>query len=185
MGWDTVAGKVIDFLKVIFTRKQTSDAIRDAKKIRDQALELIRSNLNIDCFFIIMVHNGGGRFRPHGFKYWSIIDGECDTKVMPRYDNESYQLINADNEFLQFALNLYEQRVVSVRVDEMPKGNLRTSYEYEGLEFIKFYFLKQDKFGLWFIMVGTTAPDESLDDPEQAGKIFFAINNIKNLIRKY
>jgi len=67
----------------------------------------------------------------------------------------------------------------------MPQGNLRTSYEYEGLEYIRYYFLKQDRNAMWFILVGTTAPDEPMDNVYQRRKIFLAVNNVKNIIRGY
>lgn len=186
MAWEiAVVSKFLDLLKVLFTRKKPSDAIKDSIKIRILARELVYSGLSIDCFFIVMVHNGGSRLRPHTFKFWSIIDGEYDEVTMPKFKYSEYQNTNVDLEFNHLADSIYEKKEVAIRVDEMPQGKLRTCYEYEGFEFLRYYYLKQDKNAMWFIMVGTAAEDEPMDSVHQRRKIFLAVNNVKNIIRGY
>jgi hypothetical protein len=185
MGWDIVGEKLVDLLKIVFVRKKPSDAIKDSIKIRIQANELVYSGLSIDCFFIVMVHNSGGKLKPHNFKFWSIIDGFFDEVTLPKFKYDNYQNTNMDLEFAQLAARIYEKKEVSIRTSELPVDNLRTSYEYEGLEYIRFYYLKQDRNAMWFIMVGTAAEDESLESVHQRRKIFLAVNNVKNIIRGY
>lgn len=185
MGWDTVAESLLDFLRVVFSRKKPSDAIRDSIKIRILAEELVFSGLSIDCFFIVMAHNGAHKMKPHGFKYWSIIDGSYDELTMGKFRYVNYQNTIIDLEFAQLVDRVYEKKEVFIGVDEMPEGNLKNSYEYEGLEYIKFFYLKQDKRALWFIMVGTAAPAETLDTVLHKRQIFLAVNKVKNIIRGY
>src|SRR5688572_8196536 len=185
MGWDTVAERLMDLLKVLFSRKHPSDAIKDSIKIRIQGRELVYSGLSVDCFFIVMVHNGGGRMKPHTFKFWSIIDGSYDDVTMAKFKYESYQNTIMDLEFAQLAARIHEKKEVAISTRELPDGNLRTCFEYEGLEYLRLFYLKQDRNAMWFIMVGTTAEDEPMENVYQRRKVFLAVNNVKNIIRGY
>lgn len=181
----TVLNKLMDLLKLIFKRKQPSDAIIDSINIRVLAEELIKKGLGVDCFFLVMVHNHGGKVRPDNFMFWSVIDGAYDKNLMNGFEFKNYQLVNTELDFLQLAKRIYEKKEIEIRVNEMEPGSLRTSFEYEKLKYLRCFYLKQDKRGLWFIMVGTTAQDELLAQIEQKGKIFIAVNNVKNIIRGY
>src|SRR5690349_15845245 len=183
MPWDIVAERLLDFIKVLFNRKKPSDAIKDSIKIRILAEELVYSGLSIDCFFIVMAHNGNSKMKPHGFKYWSIIDGSYDELTMGKFKYTSYQNTIMDLEFAQLVNKIYEMKEVSLVTKYMPEGNLKTSYDYEELEYLKFFYLKQDRRAMWFIMVGTTAENESLESNQQKRNIFIAVNNVKNMLR--
>lgn len=185
MGWDILATGLVELLKIMFTRKKPSDAIRDSINIRIKAEELVFSGLSIDCFFIVMAHNGARRMKPHGFKYWSIIDGSYDELTMPKFRYVNYQNTIMDLEFAQLVDRVYTKKEVFIKVEELPEGNLRTAFEYEGLEFIKIFYLKQDTRALWFIMVGTAAPGETLASTLHKQQIFLAVNKVKNIIRGY
>jgi hypothetical protein len=185
MGWDIVADKFLDFIKIIFSRKNPSEAMVDAINVRLLGEELVESHLSVDCFFIVMVHNHGGRIRPDNFIFWSVIDGFYNDIMMKKFFYKNYQMVHAETELLQLARQVYEKKEFSVRVSEMVKSSLRTSFEYQGLKYIRFYYLKQNKRAMWFIMVGTTAEKESLDSIEHEGKIFIAVNGVKNIIRGY
>lgn len=188
MAWDMVATGFLDLLKIVFSRKkkkQTSDAMIDAINVRLLAKDLIESGTGVDCFFIVMVHDSGGKVRPDSFIFWSIIDGDYNEVLMPRFSLKRYRLINMETEFLLMAKRIYEKKGVAVRVDQMEKSSLRTSFEYERLKYLRFFYLKQDTRGMWFIMVGTTAENESLDSIDSEGKIFIAVNSVKNIIREY
>lgn len=187
MAVDIVAiGKwVWDIVKVWLSKKKPSDAMIDAINIRLLADELITSGISVDCFFIVMVHNHGGKLRPDNFMFWSIIDGSFDEVLMPDFKYKNFQLINTDIDFLQLARRIYEQKGVAVTVDQLNKGQLKTSYEYLGLKYLRFFYLKQDKRAMWFIMVGTVSANETLDHVTQEGKIFIAVNAVKNIIRGY
>ncbi len=186
MAWDIVAlGKgLIDLLKLWLARKKPSDAMIDAINIRLLAEDLVDGKgLSVDCFFIVMIHNHGGPVRPHNFMFWSIIDGYYNELTMPNFRYKNHRLINMEIDFLQLASRIHDQKGIAVTVDNMDKGSLRTSLEYENLKYCRFLYLKQNKRAMWFIMVGTTAEKETLDDVEHEGKIFIAFNSIKNIIK--
>jgi len=187
MSLDIVAlGKgLIDILKIWLARKKPSDAMIDAINIRLLAEDMVESGLSVDCFFIVMIHNHGGRVKPHNFIFWSIIDGYYNELTMPKFKYKNHRLINMEIDFLQLSTRIHEQKGVAVTVDKMDKGSLRTSFEYENLKYLRFLYLKQNKNAMWFLMVGTTAEEESLDSVEHEGKIFIAFNSIKNIIRGY
>lgn len=186
-----IVGAVKSFLDLIKVwligkkKKQTSDSIIDQINIRLLSKALVKRPISVDCFFIVMIHNGGGPVRPDGFVFWSIIDGAHNEIMMPMFDQKNYLLVNMEMEFLLLAKRIYEQKGVGIRVDQMEKSSLRTSFEYERLKYIRFLYLKQDKRGMWFLMVGTTASDESLGSVQAEGEIFIAFNSVKNIIRDY
>jgi hypothetical protein len=189
MAWDLVglAKGAIDLLKIWLSRKKPSDAMIDAINIRLLAEDIVDSErgLSVDCFFIVMIHNHGGPVRPHNFIFWSIIDGYYNELTMPNFKYKNHRLLNMEIDFLQLATRIHEQQGVAVTVDKMDKGKLRTLFDYEGLKYLRFLYLKQNKRAMWFIMVGTTEEKETLDDVEHEGKIFIAFNSIKNIIRGY
>lgn len=186
MAWSVVAEKILDFLKIVFSRKKPSDAMIDAINIRILSKDLVQGKgLSIDCLFIVMIHNHGGPVRPHNFLFWSVIDGYHNELTLPNFAYENHRLVNMETDYLQLATRIHEQKGVAVTVDKMDKGKLRTSLEYEGIKYARFFYLKQDKRAMWFIMVGTTAEAETLDDVEHEGKIFIAVNSIKNITRGY
>jgi hypothetical protein len=189
MAWDLVglAKGAIDLLKIWLSRKKPSDAMIDAINIRLLAEGVVdsKNSLSVDCFFIVMIHNHGGPVRPHNFMFWSIIDGYYNELTMPKFKYKNHRLINMEIDFLQLATRIYEKKGVAVEVDKMEKGSLRTSLEYESLKYIRFLYLKQNKRAMWFIMVGTTAPNETLASIDAEGEIFIAFNSIKNIIRGY
>jgi hypothetical protein len=185
-----IAGAVksfFDFLKIAFSsnRKMPSDAIIDRINIRLIGKELVKKKYSVDCFFLVLVHNGGGKLRPDNFIYWSIIDGWYNEELMKGFDHEKYILVNTETEFLLLARRIYENKGVGVRVDQMEKSKLKTSFQYERLKYIRFFYLKQDKRAQWFIMVGTTAENETLDSLGAEAEIFSAVNSVKNIIKDY
>lgn len=188
MAWDIVslAKGVIELFKIWLSRKKPSDAMIDAINIRLLAEDIVDdTRLKTDCFFIVMIHNHGGNVKPHNFMFWSIIDGYYNEETMPKFKYKNHRLINMEIDFIQLATRIHDQKGVAVTVENMDKGRLRTSLEYEDLKYLRFFYLKQNKRAMWFIMVGTTAEKETLDDVEHEGKIFIAFNSIKNIIRGY
>jgi hypothetical protein len=184
-----IAGAVksfFDFLKIVFSkRKNPSDAIIDRINIRLIGRDLIKGKNAIDCFFLIMVHNGGGKIRPDNFIYWSIIDGEYNDVLMKGFDHEKYILVNTESEFLLLARRVFENKGVGLVVDQMEKSKLKTAFQYERLKYIRFFYIKQDKRAQWFVMVGTTAEKETLDSIDAEAEIFSAVNSVKNIIKDY
>lgn len=188
MAWDIggITKGLLDLLKILFARrKKPSDALIDGVNIRLISKGLVKGRHAVDCFFIVLVHNHGGKLRPDNFMFWSIIDGWYNEDLMKGFELENYQLVNPDTEFLLLARRIYEKKGVGVVVDQMEKSNLKTSFQYERLKYIRFFYLKQDKRGIWFIMAGTMAENEYLDSIDAEGEIFIAINSIKNIIRDY
>lgn len=185
MAWDIALEKLLDFLKLVFTRKKPSDAIRDSIRVRELAKELVYSGNSIDCFFIVMAHNGNRRMMPHGFKYWSIIDGSYDELTLPKFNYMNYQNMIMDLEYAQLVARIYEKKEVDIKSSSLPPGNLKLSYEYEDLQYVKYFYLKQDRRALWFVMVGTAAQNEALESVYARRRIFIAINKVKNIIRGY
>lgn len=176
---------VIEIIKVWLARKKPSDAMIDAINIRLLAEDVVDSGLSIDCFFIVMIHNHGGAVKPHNFMFWSVIDGYYNELTLRKFRYKNHRLINMEIDFLQLSTRIYSQKGVAIKVSNMEKGSLRTSFEYEDLKYLRFLYLKQNKRAMWFIMVGTTAEAETLDNVEHEGKIFIAFNSIKNIIRGY
>lgn len=176
---------LIRILTLLWDKRKPSDAIKDAIKIRIIAEDLISSDLSIDYFFLVMVHNGGRRIIPHGFKYWSIVDGSYNKFLMKNFEFSNYQNTNIDFEFAQFVAQVYEKKTMDVQTDHIPAGVLKTNYDFENVKFTRVFYLKQDRRALWYLAVGTTADNEKFSTNRHRHEIGVAVNQVKNIINKY
>lgn len=184
MGWDTVGEKFLDLIKILFTRKKASDVFKDSVKINEVSKGCVLSGLSVDCFFLVMAHNGSGILKPHGFKFCSIMDGTWNDVLIRRFKIEDYRNIEIDYDYAMLLINIRHYKEYSSKTEEM-NGNLRTRFEYEGITFAKFFFLKEDRNAMWFIVAGTTAHDECFKTQAKRQLLSVAVNKVKNIIRKY
>lgn len=187
MEWIEAVGRFfVAVVKGLLPARRPSYAIKDKIKIRIIAEELVSTDLSIDFFLLVMVHNGKGRLLPHGFIKRSIVGGAVNHEMMPRFAFASYQDILLDFEFTQLIDRVYTEKEVEMYVGELHKGgNLRTDYEYERVKYSKFFFLSQDKMAMYFIVLGTTADNENLISNRHKHLIGIAVNEVKNIINKY
>lgn len=180
-----VAEKVLDLFKILFTRRKASDVLKDAVAIRKVAGDIVSTDLSIDCFLLVMVHNGTGKLIPHGFKYWTILDGDYNDFLMSRFKMENYRNVIMDLDYANLFLKVKENKVYDTRPENMPAGLMRTNYTFEKLRFARWYFIKETRNAMWFILAGTTAPNESFDSELQQHRLNVDVNAIKNIIKKY
>lgn len=180
-----VADKLLDLFKILFSKRKASDVLREAKIIRQIAENIVASDLSIDCFLLGMVHNGTGKLIPHGFKYWSLIDGDHNDFLMPRFRINAYQNVIMDLDYLNLFSNIQRYKEYDTRPEEMHAGAMRTNFEFEKVRFARWYFLKQNRNKMWFIVVGTVAQNETLSSTAHIHRLNVDINRVKNIIKKY
>lgn len=145
-------------------------------------------HLSVDCFFIVLAHNGGKKLNPFTLQYTSVMSGEYKTWLMPTFDITDHKNVESDHDHREFLSSIYEDRRKGNGINwhvEMADDNLKAKYSFENVKFLKCFFLHYSDVGMWFAMVGTTQEGELFDDINHKQRIFYAVNKIKNIIKKY
>ena len=172
----------------LFKNKQhirPSNVFSDSLVIDHIAQEVLyHSDLAIDCFFVFLAHNGGKKLNPASLMYRSIVAGDFNPMQMRNFRLENYINLSLEPSF---------KALLSEVVSEKESYRSRVSgeywndkYRFEGLHLVRYYYLKYSKGdGLYYIMLGTTQEGENLNDGFHKQKIHFAVNKIRNIIKKY
>lgn len=190
-----VAGEVSDsFFKNLFEAiggvfKKGINAMQvlhDSITIHDIAENVVKGGNNcVDCCFLMMVHNGGKRLIPHGFKYRSIVGGDHDEMLMPNFVPEDYKYLELDYEYELLVGRMYREKEVLVDVASMGDSKLSVKLRFEGIRQAKYFFLKQSRDAIWFIICGTIQSGQDFSNVTDKHEIDIAINKIKKIIKKY
>lgn len=184
---EKIGEMLIDLIQHFRRRKvkqTTSEVIRGSTSIRIISERMVNSGL-VDCFFIIMVHNGGKKILPHGFKYWSIVGGEFNEILMKRFNILDYRNVIIDKDFEGLVDQVERKKMVECDVSTMDPSELYRRFRYEGLKYVKYFFLKDREYGMWFIMAGTVQPDELMDSIDHEYQLSLSVNKIQNIIKDY
>lgn len=162
------------------------DALKGSAEIRRIAKDIVDDpKLAVDCFFIQMAHNGGRPIMPHNFKYRSIVGGYFDPVILPEFDPDRYKYLELDYEYELLLINIVERRNWYFTPDELSGSKLNVKLRSEGLKFVRYYCLKNTRRGIWYIMIGTTHPEEKLNDDRHSHTFNLAAGRIKQIIKKY
>ena len=162
-----------------------SNVFSDSLAIDHIAQEILyHSDLAVDCFFVFLAHNGGKKLNPASLMYRSIVAGDFNPMQMRNFRMENY---------INLALEPSFKALLSEVVSEKEAYRTRVSgeywnekYRFEGLTLVRYYYIKYAKGdGMYYIMVGTTQENETLNDGIHKPKINFAVNKIRNIIKKY
>lgn len=185
---DSFFKNLFDAIGGVFKRNKISveQALRDSITMKHIARDICKNGNNfIDCFFIMMIHNGGSKVLPHGFIYRSIIGGYHEDWSMPHFVAENYKYLELDYEYELLMGQLFKNKEVALDSEAMEESKLKTKLKFEKLKFVRYHFLKSNKRGLWYAMTGTTQPGQRLDTVEDMHETNIALNKIKNIIKKY
>lgn len=167
-------------------RKVEPDAFDDSLSISDIANGVIHSDLSIDFLFVIMIHNGGKKLRPHDFKYRSIVGGSYNHFTFKRFDWKNHKKVMIDFEYEMLIRKVKKFDVVDVSNNAfMDGGQMKTAIDFEGIKFKRYFYLHGDGECEWMAVAGTTASNEILNTINQKQALNVAINKIKNILLKY
>lgn len=183
MAWEiTAIEKVFDLLKYLFGRKRFSDAVKGGIIVHGVCEEMVKSDMSIDCFLLVMAYNGGGRF---GFKKWSIIHGSHNVLTMPNFHYANYVDVIMDFDYLQLHEKIVERKRFGLSRGEVQGENLGRNYDFEKVKYARFFLIKEAKTRMYYVVAGTTAFNENLGSVDQLRRMEFAVNKIKNIVDKY
>lgn len=150
--------------------------------------EIIDSDLSVDCFLIMLAHNGGTKLNPVAKKYYSVVGGDYNDFLMRNFEFTHYKNLPVNFEYNELLSSIYEDRRknngIALQTMTAP-DSLRIKYIYENLKFVKYYFLHYSDAGMWYVKVGTTQDGEDMADPRHRARIFFAVTEIQNILKKY
>jgi hypothetical protein len=183
--YEAIAVRVLDLFKVLLFKRKPSDVFKDSVQINQIAGEMVSSDLSIDCFFLIMAHNGGFKLLPHGFKYWSIIDGRVQEWIMKNFKLSNYRNIVASLEYLHLFASIVEQKKYDVNIKNLRDGDMKTHMNFEKVKHYRFFLLKKSKNAIWVAAVGTNADNEKLDSVQHNHVLGIAVNKVQNIIKRY
>lgn len=190
MSWGGFAEKMADLLLMIKGRKNKYppfNVFNDGKNVTTISEGIIDSGLSVDCFLLMLAHNGGKKLNPVNLKYRTVMGGDYNEVQMRNFDKDNYKNLPIDYEWNEIMSAIYDDRRknlgVVVKVSEA-SGRVKEMLLYENLKYVKFYFVHYSEDGMWYLMIGTTQ-DDDMDDVEHKGKIYFAVNQIKDIIKNY
>lgn len=188
MEWIPVIKDILLSILKLFNRGQRvkpSNVFSDSLIIDAIAQEILyRSGLSIDCFFVFLAHNGGKKLNPASLMYRTVVGGDFNAAKMENFKKENYVNLSLDPAFKALLAEIITNKeAYRTRVSGEYWND---KYNFEGLRFVRYYCLNYNKGdGLYYIMVGTTREKETLDDGNHKQKINFAVNKIRNIIKKY
>lgn len=183
--WASLGKSILDLIPLFLRKKKkTSDVLKDSVLIRIISESVIETGV-VDCFFLMMAHNGGKKLIPHGFKYRSVVGGDYTEWLMPNFEMNDYRNVPLDREYEQLLITIYEKKMHDVLVERMDSTPLSISYRFERLKYVRFYFVEDNEHGMWYIMAGTTQIGEEMDDITHRHILQVAVNKIKNIIKRY
>lgn len=184
-------GKGADILLFFLKRKkkiQISNVFSESNNIDAICEDMIDSGLCVDCFLIMLAHNGGTKLNPASKKYYSAIGGDYNSLQMRNFDFKNYKNYPVTFEYNELLSSIYEDRRknngIAIETATAPE-NLKTKYTFENLRFVKYYFLHYSDAGMFYLKVGTTQSGEKMDDVNHRQRIFFAVNQIQQILKKY
>lgn len=183
--------KTLDLFILIFnkTKRKPSNVFNDSNTVESIADAIVNnSGLSVDCFFLVLAHNGGKKLNPLNLKYRTIMGGRHREWLMRNFDIRNYKNLLLDYDYNELLSNIYEDRRKNNGVDvsiEDTKDSMKQNLSFENIKFAKFFFLNYSNDGMWYLMVGTTQAKERLDDIQHKQKLLFAVNKIKNIIKRY
>lgn len=173
-----------DTIKSFFrTRKMASEVFGDFITINTIAGELIASGV-VDCFFLIRAHDGNAKLSLESYTYRSIVAGDNTEFLMPGFKMNEYKNIELDFEYMQLLRDIAKHKQVGVDVTT-EKGTAGISHRFNKLKYVRYFFINENQYGIWYCMAGTVQPDETMDDTEHNYKLNMAVNKVKNIVKKY
>lgn len=179
-----------DFWSKLFKKNKeknrgATEALLDFIRIGAIAKDVCESDLAVDSFLLMMAHNSGRKMSPHNFKYRSITGGYFISWMLKKLDIDNYKYLDIDYEYADLLVKISEYKEVDIRAEDLGKTKLGHKFRYEGYRFVKYIFLKQDQYGIWYVMIGTTQEGESFSTDNHMQCFNLAVNKIRNIIRRY
>lgn len=170
--------EILRFLNKIFPttpRKQ----IQKVVNIYDW-MHYVLNNTKVQRFVIKKAHNGGGLIHPTTPLYITAIYEDYSHPLKPVKDD--YQRLQIDEEYIRMILDLCRNKVVRLKTKDIKSSVLKTLEEGQGVKFVEFRYLYQDRHSIYFCSLVTAEEGESFDTPLQQSSIALAINGIRNNI---
>lgn len=180
-----IGEKLIEFLPTLFKRKPIE--FLDAPKIDEIAIELVKSWLSVDCFFVVIAHNGKKK-KDNKYKYISIVAGYHEEWILKKLVVTNYSYFEVDDEYRKLFDDIKRNVIFDVDAEEgAVDSKLYTNIRYEGLKHLRFFFLKEneDTGKFWYAVAGTNQANETFSSDDHKQKFFIAINKIKGILKNH
>lgn len=188
LGW---LGKALDIVLFLVKRKKQlviSNVFSESNAIDRICEDIIDSDLSVDCFLIMLAHNGGTKLNPVAKKYYSVVGGDYNEFLMKNFEFTHYKNLPVNYEYNELLSSIYEDRRKNngvLMATATAPDTLKIKYIYENLKFVKYHFLHYSDAGMWYLKVGTTQENEQMMDAHHRARIYFALTEIQNILKKY
>lgn len=181
-----VGDSIRELLKFFKRRASASRYLRDAGKINAIADDLIRTDLNLDFCFLAMAHNNGARQRQGPrYKYRSIIGGAYRWEWLSNFKYSNYQFVPIDIDMDALLQNIREKKQYDVEQSKIGSARLRATYAFEKVHFTRFFFLKENRDEMFYLVVGTTLEGERFESHQHHQALMVAVDKIRKIIGDY
>lgn len=172
----------------VFKRKaKVTDVPSDFITIRELSKDTVKDgSLATDMMFIVMIHNGGKKLMPHGFKYRSIVGGYHEEWSMPKFKPQDYKYLELDFDYIVLVDRIFKTKEVGLSSEELPKDSkLAENLQFEGVKYARYFYLNSNSDAIWLLVAGTVSPNEELNSNTHKHKYHIVVNKIKQIIKKY
>lgn len=191
--WPIILREVVSiFRKLLFWKKvvKPSNFFSDSNKIDDIARQMVfESNLSIDCFFVFLAHNGGKGLHPAALLFRTIVCGDHNPMSLRKFKRANYINLALSYDYKMLLSDIYSRRFMyegAERSIHTESETFRFKFLHENIQYARYFFIHhRKKEGMYYLMVGTTKPGETLSSPSHDQQIHFALNKITNIIKKY
>lgn len=179
MNWVELFGEIFKFFNNLF--HLPSGQIKKIVSIYD-TMHRILDDTDVQQVLIFKVHNGGGLIKPNSPIFVSVLYEDYTTPV--RSVKDSYQRLEVDREYLKMLSELYEKRHIKIKTNKLiPKSLQHSLNVLEGIEYMEFFFLGQDRRNVYFCVCSSVWENGWSEKIDQDAFVKLSINSIKNNIR--
>lgn len=181
-----IVNRLFDFLRREKKGIKAEKFAKDFGKVTDIAKELVDNGyLSIDCFFLMISHNGIKKINPHVFKFRTIGPGYYREWLMPNLQPTDYRNVEMDQEYHDLLSRINVEKEWHIEVDKMLEGRLKTEMDHLGLRFVSFHYIEFNDDLKYYVMVGTTQYGEFFSSAHHNYQIGRAVNKVKYIVQKY
>lgn len=130
---------------------------------------------------ILKAENGGGIPRIGSDLHASVVMEETRPPFKPVKDK--YQRIGLDHEYLKMLVNVYSNKCVKIKVDELPNSLLKNIYLSEGVKYAEIHHLFDTKSTFYYCSLATNE-DNDLSSSKDNLEIILTIDKIKEIFKQ-
>lgn len=180
-----IVNRIFDFIRRDKKGIKVEKFAKDFGKVNDIGKDLVNNGqLSIDCFFLLINHNGIKKTNPHIFKYRTIAAGYYTEWLMKNFKPNDYRNVEMDQEYNDLLSKLAIEKEWHIEVERLLEGKLKTELDHMGIRFVSFHYIEFNDDLKYYVMAGTTQYGEFFSSAHHNYQLGRAVNKVKYIVQK-